>query len=311
VITHRVADPSPRVVLDVWDPSYLDPDFQRDAIRDLHAAEGNPEQRFGVYLLDGLDPRSGLGRAVELERFGEAFANDRDLLRDLYGAYEDVGATELCCVVDHEELRPAGVMRLIRNSVEYGSRTMDDLQADGENGWSLELDELWDRAPLAASTLDEIVDVPTLAVARDYQSGRDVAGISRAICASVFQRVLSTDVETMVCAFERIPAMLVQAFTGDFWNEFDGVPARPYYGAPDTIPMWSNPREYELRIRTTRQDLYDKFVLLEGLAERYHFAWPDGAPQWEPLEAEVDLRDRAEDEEVVDLRQYDPVTNPS
>lgn len=298
MITHRVTEPAPRVVLDVWDPSYLDVDFQREAIRALHDEHGRPEQQFGVYLLDGLDPRSGLGRSVELERFGEAFANDRSMLRDLYGAYEDVGTTELCCVVDHVELRPAGVMRLIRNTVEYGSRTVDDLLAGGENGWSLEVEDLWDRAPLAAESLDEIVDVPTLAVARDYQSGRDVAGISRAICASVFHRVLSSGAQTMLCAFERIPAMLVQAFTGDFWNEFDGIPAKPYYGAPDTLPMWANPRDYLERIHTTRPDLYAKFVMLEGLSEKYHFAWPDGMPVSALAE-----------EPVIDLRERDRVAD--
>lgn len=290
---HNIDNP-PEIRVDVWDEEFLNDEYVSSAIAELHRREGSPDKPFGVYFLDGLDPRSAMGRMVEIERFNDSFANDVAFLKGLYSSYEDAGVTELVCVADHVNLKPAGVMRLIRHSTRYGCRTMDDLCATGENGWGLTADQVWAAASFAATEPEDIIDIPTLAVAHGYQSGRDLDGITRAICAGVFQRALSAGVLTMVCAFERIPSILVQAFTGNYWNEFDDVPSRPYYGAADTIPMWANPRDYEYWTRTQRQDLHDVFIGCAGL-EKYHFAWPHGVPVWSPNS----------EHDVVDLTRYE------
>lgn len=291
-----LSDQRPQVVANVWSPEYFEEEFLRFAILDLKREHGDPEHPFGVYILDALDPRSCLGRVVELERFGGQFGNDLAMLRDLYVDYEDCGNSELCIVVDHLELRPVGVIRLTRHTEEFGSRTIDDLLALGENGWGLSKEELWTRAPLAAKDLNGIVDVPTLAVSVGYHGNDALDSISRALSACMFKRILSCGSESMICALDRIVAALVQSITGNFLGEFEGIGPQPYYGSPGTIPMWSNPREQLLRIQTSEPELYERFVLLKGL-DKYFFAWPEDTATWEEIdELVIDLRDSSSSE---------------
>ena len=255
------------ILLDVWDPKYRTPEFLSEAIDSLRAEFGNPPQRFGVYIVDGLDPRSGLGRAVEVERFGESYENDVSLLRELYGDFEDAGSTELICVVDHQEHLPCGVIRLVRNTEALGCRILNDLQAEGENGWGMTWEEIVAAADFAAVAPEEIIDIPTIAVSKAYQGHREVAGISKALYAAVFQHALRSDAQTWVCSLERVPYILVQDSSVHVMNEFRGVPSRPYYGAPDTVPLWSNFRHHEAYLRKYHPAAHAMFTFSEGLTD--------------------------------------------
>lgn len=282
-------------VQDMWASEYLTPEFLARSIRSLRHEFGDPAERFGVYFVDGLDPRSSLGRAVELERFGESFDNDVPLMRRLYGEFEQIGATELICVVDHEAERPAGVIRTVRNTDRAGCRILNDLQHHGENGWGLSWGEILDRSSFAAERPDEIIDIPTIAVSRAYQGARQADGVSKALMAGVLRRALMSDAHTWVCSLERIPYLLVQAATRNVMHEFVGVEGRPYYGAPDTVPLWANFREYEAYLRRDHPDTWGWLVAGVGL-DQYFFGYPDGPAEWDEL-----------DPEVIDLRMYDPV----
>ncbi|NLA36430.1 MAG: hypothetical protein GX868_12220 [Actinobacteria bacterium] len=293
VSTERDADVE--VLLDVWDPKYRTAEYLGEAIDSLRTEHGNPSQRFGVYVIAGLDPRSGLGRAVEVERFGESYENDVHLLRDLYGDFEDAGVTELICVVDHEERRPCGVIRLVRNTAELGCRILNDLQAHGDNGWGMTWEEIAAASDFAARTPEEIIDIPTIAVSKAYQGHREVDGISKALYAMVFQHALRSSAETWVCSLERVPYILVQVSSVYVMNEFRGVESKPYYGAPDTVPLWSNFRHHEAYLRKYHPSAHAMFTHSDGLTERYYFGFSEPA-QWEPLS-----------EEVIDLRLYSDV----
>jgi hypothetical protein len=269
----RMADPGRRVS-DPWSPEYRTPEFMSEAIAELQRTHGDPTQSMGVYFLDGRDPRSSLGRAIELERFGDSFDNDAGLLRQLYGDFENAGVTELICVVDHELGRPAGVIRTVRNTAEHGCRILNDLQADGPDGWGLSWDEIQRRADFLATEPLEILDIPTIAVGKDYAGSRKVDGVSKALSASVLQHALRSEAVTWVCSLDRIPYQLIQIYGGDVMEEFEGIEGQPYYGAEDTVPLWCNLVPYEERLRTTRPDLYCWLIDNEGL-EDYFFAWPE------------------------------------
>lgn len=286
--------PDIEVILDVWDAKYRTPEYLAEAIDSLRAEYSNPPQRFGVYFVDGLDPRSGLGRAVEVERFSDSFQNDASILRDLYGDFEDAGVTELICVVDHEEHRPCGVIRLVRNTEEHGCRILNDLQATGENGWGLTWDEIVAASEFAATTPDEIIDIPTIAVAKAYQGATMVDGISKALYAAVFQHALRSDAQTWVCSLERVPYILVQVSSVNVMNEFEGIPAKAYYGADDTVPLWSNFRHHEAYLRKHHPKAHGIYTFSDGLTDRYFFGFR-GNSEWEPM-----------GDEVIDLRWYDP-----
>lgn len=297
---HATVDGNAAPPDDMWVAEYLTPEFLRGAIASLRHEYGDPEQRFGVYFVDGLDPRSSLGRAVELERFGESFDNDVDLMRELYGRFEQVGATELICVVDHEAEVPAGVIRTVRNTLEAGCRILNDLQHDGENGWGLSWGEIIDRSSFAAERPEEIIDIPTIAVSKAYQGARQADSVSKALMAAVFRRALGSDAHTWVCSLERVPYILIQAATENVMHEFEGVEGRPYYGAPDTVPLWANFREYEAYLRRDHPDTMAWLMGRTSHLDQYFFAFPGGEPTWDELDAEV-----------IDLRMYEPVVPES
>jgi hypothetical protein len=283
-MSDRVVSTDRLEVVDLWADEYRSEQFLSDAIAELRSEYGDPEQPMGMYCIPGTDPRSSLGRAVELERFGESFDNDVPLMRELYGTFEDEGLTELLCVVDHERGRPAGVIRTVRNTAEHGCRILNDLQDDGENGWGLTWAEILERSDFAARRPEDIIDIPTIAVGREYSGARRADSVSKALCAAVFQHALRSDANTWVCSLDRIPYMLIQAYTANVMQEFAGVEGHAYHGAADTVPLWTNFREYEERLRRDHPDLHQLFVHNLGL-EDYFFGWPD--------ERVIDLRDSA------------------
>jgi S-adenosylmethionine decarboxylase len=254
---------------ELWSRERMTSEFAKFAVESLLDEWRRPSQRFGVYFLSGLDVRSSLGRMVELERFADEFANDSQLLRRLYSGFELAGKTELIVVVDHELACPAGVIRTVRNSDEYGCRILNDLQATGENGWDLTMDEIRERSDFAARKADEIIDIPTIAVSKEYSGGRQASSVSQALCAGLYQRSLETDALTWVCSLDRVPYILIQEYGGGVMNEFDGVPAQPYYGSDDTTPLWCNFREYAARLEVERPDIWARFAKCEGLDDYF------------------------------------------
>lgn len=256
----------------LWDASTWTPEFCESAVNDLMQEHQVDNEQFGVYFLDSLDARSSLGRIVEIERFDEGFGNGPDYMKELYGRYEVSGQTEIIVVIDHINKRPAGVIRTIRNDAENGCPTLNDLLSSDINGWGLTPDDLAEKSDFDAVTPDQIIDIATMAVSKDYSGSTSVDGISRALCAAVFQRSLEDpNAQTWVCALARVPYILIQAYTDNVMTEFEGVEGRPYHGDPDTIPVWSNFRRHRDYLEQHNQELFRRFALSEGL-EGYFFA---------------------------------------
>jgi S-adenosylmethionine decarboxylase len=254
---------------ELWSRDRLTDDFAQFAVQSLLDEWRRPAARFGVYFLSGLDLRSSLGRMVEVERFADQFGNPPDFLRELYSEFEIAGKTELILAVDHQRERPAGVLRLIRNSDEHGCRTLNDLQATGENGWGLTMNEIHSRSSFAAGEPDEIIDIATMAVSKEYAGGRHVASVSQALCAGLYQRSLRTDALTWVCCLDRIPYILIEEYGGGVMSEFEGVRSQRYYGSDDTTPLWCNFRAHAARIVTERPDIWARFMKYEGLDDYF------------------------------------------
>lgn len=257
---------------ELWNKENWTPEFAEWAIDDLRREAGNPEQPLGVYVIDGLDPRSSLGRMVEEERFSEEFDNGPEYLKALYGEFEEAGKTKLIVVVDHEKKRPAGVIRTVINSEEHGCRILNDLQHEGENGWGLSMEEILEKSDFAAKRPEEIMDIPTIAISKDYSAAKEADGASKALCAGLFQYSLAQpEIKTWVCSLARVPYILIQEYTDNVMEEFDGVDGQPYYGDDDTVPLWSNFREYETRLKETNPTLYARYAESVGL-ENYSFS---------------------------------------
>lgn len=256
---------------DLWSPEYMTSEFAKVAIDSLKAEWGKPTERFGVYFLDGKDPRSSLGRMVELNRFLAEFENDADYMRKLYGEFEDAGMTELIVVVDHENSAPAATIRTVHNSKEVGCRILNDLiRGDDNNSWGLgSMSEVRSRANFAATSDDEILDIPTIAVAKGYGRSNDLGGVIAAVEAGVYQRTFydKPEIKTWVCSLDRIPYQLIQYDTHNAFNEFEGVDPHYYYGSEDTTPLWCNVREYRERLKSDHPESYAKFNDMVGLED--------------------------------------------
>jgi hypothetical protein len=269
-ITHEV---NPNLYApDLWSPEYLSREFAAESIKSLMHESGDPKEPFGVYLINGGDPRSSLGRIVELERFEKEFGNGPEFMKQLYGEFEEVDKTKFIVVVDHNKLKPAGVIRTVKNSEQYGCRILNDMQKHGDNGWGLSMSDILQRSKFAAQSPEEILDIPTIAVSEDYAGAKDLDSVSKALCAGVFQMSLNDpEVKTWVCSLARVPYILIQAYTSNCFSEFDGVPSQPYYGDTDTTPLWCNVIELADRIITEEPDIYARYHDNVGL-ENYFFA---------------------------------------
>ncbi|HLM05958.1 MAG TPA: hypothetical protein VK402_12320 [Blastococcus sp.] len=134
--------------------------------------------RFVCYRLDGRSPFADLGRRIELEVFDEAFGNDLAVMQREYGPYED--ASFFLVVMDQVLRRPAGVMRVIRNSAT-GLKTLRDIAGEP---LGIGLERFRDFH--AVDSLDATWDVGTVAVLPEY---RRSATRSRTVCLLLYRAV--------------------------------------------------------------------------------------------------------------------------
>jgi hypothetical protein len=282
------------MAVDLWSPDLRTETALRAAVESLRAEHGDPVQPMAMYEVAGTDPRSSLGRAVELDRFADSFDNEPELLRELYGAFEPSGQTDFLIVVDHERGRPAGAIRCVTSSADLGCPMLNDLQATGENGWGLGWDEIVRRSDFAAERPEEFIDIATLAVSREYAGSHRADGVSKALFAAVLQHAIRSDATTWVTLLDRIPYLLVQAWGMGVMREFEGVEPRPYHGAEDTTPLWCNFRPYEAQLAIDHPEQHAR--LMHNLElDDYFFGWAD--------ERVIDLREplAAPEQATVDI----------
>ena len=113
-----------------------------------------------------------------------------------------------------------------------------------------------------------------------------------ALFAGVTQQALRSDALTWVCSLERVPYTIVQMATHGVMQEYEGVPAKAYYGAPDTVPLWANFREWEAFLQHDHPE--NHAMLMHGIGlDDFFFGFHEPAT-WQSI-----------DLDVVDLRRYD------
>lgn len=118
-------------------------------------------RRFVCYALAGTGTFADLGRAVELEVFGEFFGNDRAEMEREYGPYDR--ASRFFVVVDRRRRHVAGVLRAVQQS-EAGLKTLQDIA-----GEPLRLPRERVLAHHGITDPDRCWDVGTLAVRAEYR----------------------------------------------------------------------------------------------------------------------------------------------
>jgi hypothetical protein len=146
--------------------------------------------------------------------FEEFFGNTPDVMVDAYGPYEDYSAFFL--VVDREQRRPAGALRIIECS-EYGLKSLNDLEGPPLH---LRLPEIIEAH--AIDDLNSCWDIGSLAVLKEYRGAATDHVVSTMLYGYSFAEVHRRGIKHVVTILDKHAyAQLV---------ELMGVPFSPIAG---------------------------------------------------------------------------------
>lgn len=209
----------------------LPPDEEAQLVDQLADRKREPvEKKYAVYLVGGDDEAAQLGRALEAEVFGGFFENDESLLEREYGPYED--HSKFLLVIDHENKKAAGVMRLLSNS-KAGLKSVNDIS---QPQWGKTKDELFAENDIKQEDLERAWDIATLAVGEQYRGKTSVAS---ALYHGLYQGSLENGIKEWVAILDDKVLELLEAL-GLFFNKYKGVGSAPYLGSPGSTPVYAN-----------------------------------------------------------------------
>jgi hypothetical protein len=122
---------------------------------------------FACFELEGTDPYANIARQVEREVFEGSWGNDSVTMKQEYGPYDESSVFFLA--IDTQAKRPAGVLRMIRNS-PAGLKTIVDLDDSIKSPIApiaIPVDEVMRHHGI--EDLDRCWDGATAAVPRQYR----------------------------------------------------------------------------------------------------------------------------------------------
>jgi hypothetical protein len=217
-------------------------------------AHGRASTPFGVYVLDADQPEAELAREIEREVFDEFFANSPKLLEDEYGPY-DASSTFLC-VLDHQERRPAGMIRIIRPS-SSGLKSVHDI----ERQWERPFAEL--VGPTGADVdLSGWWDLATLGVAGDYRG----AATSGLVAMALYQALnMLADREGVEWAVAILDVLVLDLINTAWMNPFQPVPGTSpvrYLDSPASQPAFCDAAAYKAKLAMFDPPTHE--ILFEG-----------------------------------------------
>jgi hypothetical protein len=216
-----------------WTGESFAPDRIRGLVADLIPPEGERAGgRFGVHVIDGRDPHSDIGRAIEAEVFDEFFDNDLDKMREEYGPYDE--DSTFLTVLDYEQGTPVGVIRIIRPS-EKGLKSLNDLVQPG-SPWFNEGDTLEGRWDEVGNEPEHTVDISTMAVMPDYRSGHAEDGASAALYSTCVQWSLANGYNRWVAIVDKKIHDMMQAW-GEPFGHFEGAEWEEYLDSKQSRPI--------------------------------------------------------------------------
>ncbi|KAH8823450.1 hypothetical protein DL96DRAFT_274436 [Flagelloscypha sp. PMI_526] len=126
----------------------------------LHSRPPKTSDQFVCYLLEDIDEVSNLGRYVEKEVFADMFGSTDATMIESLGVYEH--ASLFFVVLDTVRCRPAGVLRIVKNS-SAGLPTLND--APKYIGVTLDMFQEHHKV----EGLDTVWDLSTAAVSKEYR----------------------------------------------------------------------------------------------------------------------------------------------
>jgi hypothetical protein len=154
--------------------------------------------RFACFELDGTDPFANIARQVEREVFQDSWGNDCVTMKEEYGPYDE--SSVFFVVIDMQDLVPAGVLRMIRNS-PAGLKTIVDLDDSIKSPIApivISVDDVMRCHRI--EDLDRCWDGATAAVPRRYR--RKLAAIHLQIMRVVAAAAMRDDIQHFVAVLD-------------------------------------------------------------------------------------------------------------
>jgi hypothetical protein len=216
-----------------WTPESLAPERIKGLVEDLIPTEEERAGRqFGVHIIDGQDPHSDIGRSVEAEVFDEFFDNNLQKMKEEYGPYDD--ASTFLTVLDYENGRPVGAIRIIRPSGE-GLKSMNDL-AEPDSPWYKKGDTLEKRWAEIGNDPEHTLDISTMAIMPEYRSNHAEDGASAALYSTCVRWSLDNGYNRWVAIVDQKIHDMMQAW-GEPFGHFEGADWEKYLDSPKSRPI--------------------------------------------------------------------------
>lgn len=258
-----------------WSPESFDPARLADMIEDLTPSEEQRQGRaMGVHIIDGLDPRSDVGRYIEAEVFREFFpSNDLDLMRREYGPYD--ATSTFLTVLDYENKQPVGVIRMTRPE-GAGLKSLDDLVA-ADSPWANPAAGYNERLQEMGNDYEHSADIATFAVMPDYRSGHAADGASASLYSTSVRWSLANGYPNWISIIDQKPLGMIQEW-GEPFEPFEGCDFAPFLDSKASLPVHLNLPVALAKIRQTLGDelgggIVDLYTKGSGLHQT--FVLPD------------------------------------
>lgn len=225
--------PEDGLPVETWTEEAFVADRVAGLVADLIPDEATRDgRRFGVHVIEGGDPHADIGRSVEAEVFEEFFDNDLHKMKEEYGPYDD--ASTFLTVIDYEQGKPVGVIRIIRPS-EKGLKSLNDL-AQQDSPWYGVGDTLAKRWTEVGNDPQHTVDISTMAVMPEYRSGHAEAGASAALYSTCVRWSLDNGYNRWVAIVDKKIHDMMQTW-GEPFQHFEGADWAPYLDSSESRPV--------------------------------------------------------------------------
>ncbi|HVV25729.1 MAG TPA: GNAT family N-acyltransferase [Candidatus Saccharimonadales bacterium] len=264
-----VIDPSEQIGQSVasWSPESFDAQRIEGFVEDLTPDEEIRQgRRFGLHVIEGNEPASDIGRFVESQVFDEFFQNDLERMKQEYSPY-DAESTFLS-VLDYEEKKPVGVIRIIRPS-EAGLKSLNDL-VDPSGPWFKEGDTVEKRFSEIGSDPEHTVDISTMAIMPEYRTNHAADGASAALYSSCVRWSLAHGYNRWVTIVDESIYDMMQSW-GEPFQPFKDAEWASYIDSAKSIPVHTELHSGLEKIKRFDQDMTQKFgnpVDIHGLYTR-------------------------------------------
>jgi len=212
----------------------------------------------GLWVFDGSDPMSDLGRSVEAAVFGEHFGNSPELMAEEYGPYED--ASTFVVVADTRQSKPVGVMRIIKNS-SAGLKTTNDLAA---GTWALAEEDVLSAYALKR---EDVWDIATIAVAPGYRGSR----VTPILYWWLYGAVVHRGIRAVVAILDTKVRPLLSSL-GIPSEAICGAEPMEYLASPSSVPVLLDVGKMASAVKSKSYVNY--LILGKGLGIRHRVSLP-------------------------------------